>query len=59
MIEVVGEDLNAFTERILALRMVRESTDTASPTEKKPRRVFARVAESASDDNRPRRFLHP
>ena len=45
MIEVVGKDLNAFSERIFPFRMVRQSTDSIPTIEQKPCGVLARVAE--------------
>jgi len=50
MIEVVRKDLDTFAERILSLRMVRQSADSISATEQQPRRVPARVAESSGDN---------
>jgi hypothetical protein len=58
-IEVVAKNLNALAEGIFPLTMVRQSADSVFAIEQEPRSVLPGVAESASDHDRHRRFLHP
>jgi len=51
IIKAVGKDLDFLAERILTLRVVRQSAESISTAEHKPRGIFARVAERSGDDN--------
>ena len=51
IVEVVRKNLNLFTERIFAFRVIRQCADPVSTVEQNARRVFPRIAERSRNHN--------